>query len=315
MESALRNPWLVAVWPGMGGVAQIAGTYLVRQLGAQPVAELDPGSFFELQSITVKNGLVQPGELPRSVFYAWRDPAGKRDLLVMLGDRQPSSDAYRYAQALLEIASKYQVERVFTFAAMATPIHPTSDPRVFAVCTDSMLLPELGSDGITLLEEGEITGLNGVFVAAASARGLPGVCLLGEFPFFAAPVPNPKASAAVLEIFSRLSGVEIDLKEIRADARKIERSLVQHLEGLQRAAQLAAHAAEESAEPEEGIPHVEPEPQEPPVAPEVVRRIERLFRQARADRSKALDLKAELDRQNLFKRYEDRFLDLFKQAG
>jgi hypothetical protein len=43
-------------------------------------------------------------------------------------------------------------------------------------------------------------------------------------------------------------------------------------------------------------------------------RIERLFAQAARDRSKAFELKQELDRLGLFKDYEDRFLDLFKHA-
>jgi len=33
------------------------------------------------------------------------------------------------------------------------------------------------------------------------------------------------------------------------------------------------------------------------------------------DRSKALELRQELDRLSVFKDYEDRFLDLFKKAG
>lgn len=48
---------------------------------------------------------------------------------------------------------------------------------------------------------------------------------------------------------------------------------------------------------------------------EEARRVEALFERARKDKSQALALKAELDRLGLFKRYEDRFLDLFKQAG
>jgi hypothetical protein len=41
-------------------------------------------------------------------------------------------------------------------------------------------------------------------------------------------------------------------------------------------------------------------------------RIEKLFLEARLDRSKAIVLKNELDRWDLYKNYEDRFLDLFK---
>jgi proteasome assembly chaperone (PAC2) family protein len=329
MTSQFNKPWLIAVWPGMGGVAQIAGGYLVRQLGAEPIAELDPGPFFEIQSISIKHGVVQPSTLPKSVFYHWRDPKGERDLIVLLGDRQPTSDGYRYCQALLDAAANFEVERVFTFAAMATPILPVHAPRVFGVCTREDMLDELRRDGVTLLDEGEISGLNGVFIAAAAARELPGACLLGEFPFFAATAPNPKASAAVLRVFAELSGQSIDLTEIDADARKVERSLTQHLEGLQRAAQIAAQASqtanEESAEEQEeegGVEDEYPEPDESTpgqrprrLPPEIRERVEQLFAAAKEDRAKAIDLKAELDRFDLFKQFEDRFLDLFKHAG
>lgn len=41
--------------------------------------------------------------------------------------------------------------------------------------------------------------------------------------------------------------------------------------------------------------------------------IERLFEEATQDRSKAYELKRELDRLEVFADYEDRFLDLFKK--
>ena len=41
----------------------------------------------------------------------------------------------------------------------------------------------------------------------------------------------------------------------------------------------------------------------------------RVFDHAGKDRSKAFELKRELDRLNVFKEYEDRFLDLFKKPG
>jgi uncharacterized protein len=54
---------------------------------------------------------------------------------------------------------------------------------------------------------------------------------------------------------------------------------------------------------------------EPRISPEVAERIDALFRDAERDRGKAVELKAELDRRGLFRRYEDRFLDLFRRAG
>jgi proteasome assembly chaperone (PAC2) family protein len=321
MKNELRHPWLVAVWPGMGGVAQIAGTYLSQQLRAEEILELDPHRFFEPRSVAVKDGLAHASPLPRTVLRAWRNRAVERDLLLLVGDQQPAAGGFRYAQAVLDAARAWGIERVVTFAAMATPIHPSGKPRVFGVATRQGLIDELKRHDVTLLEEGEISGLNGTLLAAAEAQGIPAICLLGEFPFFAAQLPNPKASAAVLEVFGRLSGIAVDAAPLLRQAESIERTLVQHLEELQReaAAQAEANGESEAEMLEEQEPGTaepfRPARPERPVAKEALDRVESLFSIAKDDRQKAIELKAELDRLGLFKRFEDRFLDLFKKAG
>lgn len=49
------------------------------------------------------------------------------------------------------------------------------------------------------------------------------------------------------------------------------------------------------------------------LSPRDEQRIERLFVEAKDDRSKAYELKSELDRLQAFADYEERFLDLFKK--
>jgi hypothetical protein len=66
-------------------------------------------------------------------------------------------------------------------------------------------------------------------------------------------------------------------------------------------------------EEEEGF-RVEPAEEEK-LSAVSAQRIEDLFQQAARDRSKAFELKQELDRLGVFKDYEDRFLDLFKKSG
>ena len=39
----LRDPWLVAAWPGMGAVAPLAADYLRRKLGAEQRIEIPSG--------------------------------------------------------------------------------------------------------------------------------------------------------------------------------------------------------------------------------------------------------------------------------
>ncbi len=310
IEPRLEDPWLVAVWPGMGAVAHIAGSYLQQALRAQPVAEIDSSSWFDLRSVRVQKGIMQPAEMPRSILRAWRNPGDGRDLVVMVADQQPAAGGYRYCEQLLRHArTELGIQRVVTFAALGTPIHPKEKPRVFAVATGTGVLADCERAKALPLEEGEIGGLNGVFLAAAASQGVDGMCLLGEFPFFANAIPNPKSSSAVLRTFARIAGIPLDLAELDQQAAIVEKGFTEQLERLQRQIQ-----EQQGGEVEFPSAYEKVEEEEETVDPAVRTRIEQLFAQAERDRQKALDLKSELDRQGLFREYEDRFLDLFKRA-
>ena len=311
-----RKPWLVAIWPGMGGVAQIAGHYLAQKLGAAEVAQIPPGDHFEVQSVQVEGGLLQPAALPVSRLLGWKNPGAGHDLLIFLGEKQPERRGFGYCEEILRAAESHGIERVFTFAAMATPIHPEAAPRVFGATTRRHLLEELQTQPVELLNDGEISGLNGVFLAAASTQGIGGTCLLGEFPFFASAVPNPKASAAVLRVFGSLAGIDLDLMELDEQGEMMAHNLAENLTRLQEAAGIQGlglgPGQETGAEGETAA--AAPSEPERPLDPAIEARIEGLFQEAADNRAKALELKAELDRHGLFRRYEDRFLDLFKRG-
>ena len=123
-----------------------------------------------------------------------------------------------------------------------------------------------------------------------------------------AQLPFPKAALAVLETFAKIAGLEIDLAELREQAEAMESKLDELLTQIEQAMDQQQPAGDEpplAGDGDEGT-QIDPEDQ---------RGIERLFEQARQDRSKAYELKRELDRLGVFREYEDRFLDLFKKPG
>jgi uncharacterized protein len=301
----LTHPWLIAVWPGMGHVALNAGFYLLSKLGMDVAAELEAGELFDIDHVEVKEGLIQPARRPRNRFFVWVDPEGKRDLVVFLGEAQPPLGKYPFCRQLISYARKVGVERVLTFAAMATRMRPGQRSRVFGAATDEESLQELKRLELELVNEGQIGGLNGVLLGAAAEAGLPGACLLGEMPHVFTQLPFPKASLAVLEVFTTMSGLEIDFSELAEQAELVEQQLGQLLS--------MAEGQDESSGDEE-LPTPLPA-DDSALSAEDERRIEGLFEQATRHRSKAFELKRELDRLGVFKDYEDRFLDLFKKAG
>lgn len=303
-ETKLHRPWLVAVWPGMGNVALSAGYYLMAKLGMTFLSEFSTRELFDVEHVEVKDGLIRPGRMPRSRFFVWRNPSDGHDIVVFIGEAQPPLGKYAFCHKLIEFAQQLGVERVFTFAAMATQMHPEHDSQVFAAATDDENLEQLRELDLTLLEDGQIGGLNGVLLGVAAEAGLQGGCLLGEMPHIFAQLPFPKASLAVLQVFSRMTGIEIDFAELSEQAAAVE----QHL------GQLLAQVEEQMGrqEPEEESYALGPQEEEG-LAPEDERNIEQLFEEVRKDRSKAYELKRELDRLGVFKEYEDRFLNLFSK--
>lgn len=309
----LNHPWLVAVWPGMGNVAVSAGYYLMAKLGMHQLAEFSTRELFDLDHIEVKDGLIKPARQPRSRFYVWKDPQNNHDIVAFIGEAQPPTGKYLFCLKLIDFAKQLGVERVLTFAAMATEMHPESDARVFGVATDHDGLDDLQRLELVPLEDGRISGLNGLLLGLAAEHHLPGVCLLGEMPHIFSQLPFPKASLAVLEAFTAMARIELDVTELAKQAKEMEQQLGSVLAQIEKA--ILQRRAEQGKAPEEwAVASAEDKESEAPSGPtpEDRQRIEALFEQAKKDRSKAYKLKADLDRLNVFEEFEDRFLDLFQ---
>ena len=263
----------------------------------------------------MKDGIIQPGRRPRNRFFVWTDPKQKHDLVVFLGEAQPPVGQVPVLPPADPFAKELGVERVFTFAAMATQMHPESASRVFGAATDQAGLEELKRLELEILEDGHIGGLNGVLLgAAADGRGSAGACLLGRDAAHLRPGPVPQGVAG------NPGGVHHDRRH-----RPRPRGTGGAGPGGGGATRRAARARRGAVRPagvrgprrtrtDRGVRQPRREPEEEPPSTDAEGRIEELFGLATTDRSKAFELKQELDRLGLFKEYEDRFLDLFKKV-
>ncbi|MBK7404812.1 MAG: PAC2 family protein [Phycisphaerales bacterium] len=322
-QDQTQRPYLLAAWPGMGNVAVIAAGYLAKTLGLEQFGTIPLIDFFDLNHVAIRGGIIERPHLPRGLLFRTPETHQGRPIIVFLGEAQPSHRGYAFVHALLERLRDQHIERVFTFASLAAPMHPTDPTRVHAAATSRNLLPELAGFGIDPTGDGQIGGLNGLLLGAASERELDGVGLMAEIPFYAAKVPNHKAARAVLGAFCEIAGIEVDFSELDRHAEAGERAILRLFEQLQRAQSEGAGDSESprndpleaALEDSGGEPESEPGP-EPADRPDpaVIAHIEELFAAAQENRRVAFDLKAELDNVGLFKQYEDRFLDLFKHA-
>ena len=311
----LASPWLIAVWPGMGHVAMNAGFYLAAKLEMRVFAEFLPRELYDVDHVEVKDGIIRQVRVPRNRLFLWRDPEGKRDLVLFIGEAQPPTGKRALCRGLIDTARELGVEQVFTFAALSTQMRPDEKSRVVAAATEVSTLEEVSQADIDVLREGHIGGLNGVLLGAASEMRMPGVCLLGSIPHLFAQLPYPGASLAVLKVFRELSGIPIELSELENQANQVSQQLTSLLSKMEGGLRLIPPKSEEESAkaPEVGENEANDLEEPPLVSPKDNQTIESLFTQAKEDRSKAYELKQELDRLGVFAEYEDRFLDLFRK--
>ncbi|MFC2047653.1 PAC2 family protein, partial [Chloroflexota bacterium] len=162
----------------------------------------------------VEENVVEAPEFPQSRFYYWKNKDNRSDIILFIGDDQPTSKGYELANCVLGVGERFQAKRIYTCAAALTRIHHTEPSRVWGVATSRQVAEDL--KGYDLVQRGNlhISGLNGLLLGVTKERNIEGVCLLGEVPMYATRIQNPAAALVVLKALTEMLDINIDLAEL-----------------------------------------------------------------------------------------------------
>jgi len=296
----VKNPTLLAAWPGMGNVGLRAIDYLRKKLETTLFAEIDVSEFVIPDMVVVKDGITEMPRAPKNLFYCQRDLG----LIIFEAENQlKDKHSITLVNDILDFAQRYNVKRIFTGAAFPLPISYEEPSKVYVVANKKSLSNILFSKyGLKIMESGQISGLNGLLPGLAKQREIEAACLLATMPLYAMNIPYPKASKSLVEVFARILNVRVNTEELNQSIQNMEMEMEKLEESVK---------GQISAAKEEDFPDASKEEEIPGY---VRKKIERLFREAKLDKKKAYILKEELDKWNLFELYEDRFLDLFEKG-
>ncbi len=217
----LKDPVLLAAWPGIGNVSMILANYMLEKLEFRDLAKIMAPLFFDPIGVLSREHTIEAPSFPESHFYYWKNKRGDHDIILFIGDAQPENKIYEFASCILDYSRKLGVKRVYTCAAALTKLHFTEQPKTWAVATHTGSLEELKNHG--LLQKGtlQIAGLNGLLLGVAKENDMEGICLLGEVPLQTSRMENPVAALAILKVFARLMSIPIDTAELAENAEDI----------------------------------------------------------------------------------------------
>lgn len=313
MIKMISNPKLkdiifIAAWPGMGEVAYKTLLFLREVLDFKMFAKLEAATFFKPSAVIVDKGMIALPHMPAGFFYYYKTK-GRKTIVLFLGEAQPPLEyAQDLAKAVLDFIKQYKPKIVISFAAKPEAIDHKADPQVWITATHADLLEEFKPFHTKVLATGQVSGLNGLILGKAKEYKIKGVCFLAEIPFYTVQIENPRANIAILKVLDGYLKLKLNLTPLLERADFIETEidkLMSYLKG-----------DSETPPPlnDEDIDRIKKDLSAYTKLPQSQRdRIEELFQEAAKDVSKASALKDVLDDWNVYKDYEDRFLDLFKK--
>lgn len=307
----LKKPILICAWPGMGEVAFKLGVYLKEALKMEEFAALEAPELFPPTGIWIQDNIIQLPKSGLGKFYFYKNKPGISDIILFLSDAQPLLEhSAVYCKKILSLGKELRSKRVFTFAAMPQAIDHTVIPEVWFSATSKAIVSELSNlkIGLKQLAAGQVSGLNGLLLGIAKEMGLEGVCLLGEIPLFAIQIENPKSSLAILQKMEKILRMQVDEGVLTDHVKFMEQEIEKLINFIQSPEQYTGPISQDEIEKIKKSLGLSTK-----LPASAIEKIEKLFKEARQNIAKATELKKELDNWNVYKDYEDRFLDLFKK--
>lgn len=200
---------------GMGGATALST--LLDAIETEVVASFDIDELLDHRArrpvAHIVDGVYETLSWPEIELRAGHDAEGHA-VLVLVGP-EPDHRWKAFAEAVGQLAGMFNVRMLVGMGAFPAPVPHTRTAKLAATATSSELAKQVG------VVSGSLDVPAGILVAVErrfAELDIPAVGLWARVPHYAAPWPYPEASLLLLEGLNKVSGVVIDLTELRDGA-------------------------------------------------------------------------------------------------
>lgn len=224
-------------WMDGGDVSTGTVQRLVDLLKAQPVAEIDPDSFYlynfpgsmELAAlfrprIEIEDGLIKSIDMPAATFFCHE----AANLLLFLG-KEPNLRWQAFADCVLEVIRSFEVRRILFVGSFGGTVPHTREPRLHVTCSEAEMLAEMEQYALrrTAYEgPGSFASYLMTRVGEINARM---ATLAAEIPGYLQG-PNPVCIEAVTRRLAKILRLPLDLAPLRAASTEWELAVTTAIE-------------------------------------------------------------------------------------
>ncbi len=288
----LRRPYgLIAFggWIDGSWAATNAVRYLIDQLAAPRVAELDPELFYSFTDTRPRVVVRSAGE--RAVRWrqgrwhsARMDDAAEHDLVLFIAP-EPNLRWRTFTRVMLDVFQELGVEMLLTMGAVLAPSHHRAAVPLRGWATDDTWRSAMRRRGVRRNSYEGPTGIATVLAMGAHERGLPSLSITASTPNYLGNSANPRTSLELLRAVGDICDLRLPLVDLERGVRSYNEQVDQLLANqpeLRAEIERLAQPAPEEPEPasSESTPP-DSTPGELPGPAEVVRELEDFLKQLR----------------------------------
>lgn len=213
---------------GVGSATAVA--HLLGSMPNELVATFDADELVDYRArrptLRIVNGVDTELRWPEIRLLAATNRTG-RSVLILTGP-EPDMKWHRFIHEVVALAKRFGVEMALGLGAFPAPVPHTRPVRLVATSTDADLAAQVGflPAGIDVP-----SGVQGALEVAFGEAAIPAVGLWSRVPHYAAAMPYPAASAALVSGLSQLTGIEVEVSSLQAAAVATHRQIDQLLAG------------------------------------------------------------------------------------
>jgi len=200
---------------GLGGAAAMAT--LVEQVPNQVIARFDTDLLLDQRArrpvLRIVDGVTSPLTWPEIELRAGEDRAGK-SVLLLVGP-EPDMRWKSFTSTVVSLATEMGVRLAVGLGAFPAPVPHTRPTRLASTATTEELATKVGFVPGTIDVP---AGIHAALERGFADAGVPAVGLWARVPHYAAAMPYPAASAALIEGLASVAALELHAGDLQAAA-------------------------------------------------------------------------------------------------
>ncbi len=264
-------------WIDAGLGASSAMAHLLASAPNELVASFDPDHFVDYRDrrplVRISNGLADGLRWPDIELRAWQDRVG-RDALSLIGP-EPDLAWRTFVDSAVELGLDLGVRLVVTLGAFPLSVPHTRPVRLVGTAPTTASLELAESVGVVPGTHTLPAPISAALLEGFGVAGVAAVGLWARVPHYAAAMPYPAASAALVDGLGTVAGLDLDSSDLHAAA-AMARSRIDTLIASSEEHGNMVRALEEAVDAEQLAPPFDPS--DIPSGDEIGAELERFLR-------------------------------------